>query len=559
MILLLWLLPALAVQAHPTDTHRLFRVKYVAEGVVYLDSGRNAGLVEGQLLKISPSGTDEGSSRGEQLAAEEIATVRILSLADASAVCEVLSSSRTISPGDVAILPPGSDVPVPPREAERPYLQTVAFTTDDPLEEEKRAAVPRPPLPEINRTRGRIGIEYSALIGRGQVTTRSSNVGLVLRANMTRIGGSYWNFNGYWRGRLSRRSSDQVQSVSDLTNRTYQLGLAYSNPFSSFVAGVGRQYLPWASSLEIFDGGYLGLRSDNGVVVGTFAGTTPDPASWSYNPNRRLGGTFVAVERGTFEDVHILSTMGIALSGIGWRTERQFLFSENSFSYRRTFTVFQSMQVDTPHTFSMPNPAQPGATVATRYGGINRSYLTFRWQPKERLSFDLSHSYFQGLPTFDPVLIGTGLLDRYLFQGLSAGVRAQPIRNITLYTSAGRNSRSGDQKASWNQMYGITFADLFQSQFRMDARYSRFTSLFGQGDYESLSISRQLTDAMRMSVMGGIQSLRSSLTPASRSHFVTAESDWSPGRHLFFQTFFTWQRGGQLNYDQFSIVMGSRF
>jgi hypothetical protein len=197
--------------------------------------------------------------------------------------------------------------------------------------------------------------------------------------------------------------------------------------------------------------------------------------------------------------------------------------------------------------------------VATRYGGINRSYLTFRWQPKERLSFDLSHSYFQGLPTFDPVLIGTGLLDRYLFQGLSAGVRAQPIRNITLYTSAGRNSRSGDQKASWNQMYGITFADLFQSQFRMDARYSRFTSLFGQGDYESLSISRQLTDAMRMSVMGGIQSLRSSLTPASRSHFVTAESDWAPGRHLFFQTFFTWQRGGQLNYDQFSIVMGRRF
>jgi hypothetical protein len=558
-VAILGLVSAVSALAQESSSHHVFHVKYVAEGVVYLDGGRNVGLQEQQLLKVSPPGTDEGASRSEQLAAEEIAAIRVLSLADASAVCEVLSSTRAVQPGDVAILQAGAEPLVAPREEERGYLQIVGFTTEDPLEVEKRAELPRPPLPEINRVRGRIGVEYSMLLGRGQVPTRSSQVGLVVRANATRIGGTYWNFNGYWRGRLNRRSGSQTETVSDLLNRTYQLSLTYNNPFSSYVAGAGRMYLPWASSLEIMDGGYVGLRSAAGFVGGVFAGTTPDPTSWDYDADRRLGGVFFAVERGSFEDTHILSTTGLAVSAIGWRAERQFVFSENSFSYRRIFTVYESMQLDAPHTFTTANPMDPSIPLATRYGGINRSYLTFRVQPRDRLSFDLSHSYFRGTPTFDPVLIGTGLLDRYLFQGLSGGVRAGVLKQVTLYTNVGRSSRSGDSAASWNRLHGVTFTDLFGTAWRVDARYSRFNSAFGQGDYESLSLSRQLGNDLRVELLGGLQALRSANVPDSRSHFVTAQTDWSPGRHFFLQTYFTWQRGGLTSYDQFSIVVGERF
>jgi hypothetical protein len=180
-------------------------------------------------------------------------------------------------------------------------------------------------------------------------------------------------------------------------------------------------------------------------------------------------------------------------------------------------------------------------------------------QPHERLSFDLSHSYFRGVPTFDPVLIGTGLLDRYLFQGLSGGVRAEVIKQITLYSSIGRSSRSGDAKASWNQLYGITFADLLHTAWRVDARYSQFNSLFGKGGYQALSVSRQMRNDMRVELVGGLQTLRSTMAPSTNSHFVTSSADWSPGRHFFLQTFLTWQRGGLTNYDQFSTVLGVRF
>ncbi len=540
----------------------VFHIKYVAEGVVYLDAGRNAGLAEHQVLKVAPPAAGSGASRGEQLAAEEVATIEVISLADSSAVCEVRASTRALRVGDVAVLPAGVERPAPQPAsagASRPYLQVISFTTEDPLEEEARESVPRPPLPEVNRARGRIGLEYNAIFGRGDVAANSSQLGLVLRANMTRIGATYWNFDGYWRGRMNRRSSSQPQTISDLINRTYQLNFTYNNPYSSHVAGFGRLYLPWASSLDAIDGGYAGVRSAYGLTMGIFAGSTPDPLSWDYNSDRRMAGFFVNLERGAFESAHLASTAGVAISAIRWRAERQYAFFENTLSYRRWFSLYHSMQMDAPHTYTAANPADPATPIATTYNGLNRSYASLRFQPHARLTFDMNHSYFRGVPTFDPVLIGTGLLDRYLFQGLSGGVRAEVVRQVTLYTSLGRNNRSGDAKPSWNRLYGVTFGNLFHTGWRADMRYSRFDSIIGQGSYEAISFSRQLREDLRWELQAGFQTLRSASSTGSNSHFTTTQMDWSPGRRFFVQGGFTWQRGGLLNYDQLFFVIGERF
>ena len=54
--------------------------------------------------------------------------------------------------------------------------------------------------------RGRIGFEYETLLTHTNPSSTSSEIGAVARFEMTRIFGSYWNFNGYWRGRFTSLS-----------------------------------------------------------------------------------------------------------------------------------------------------------------------------------------------------------------------------------------------------------------------------------------------------------------------------------------------------------------
>jgi hypothetical protein len=359
---------------------------------------------------------------------------------------------------------------------------------------------------------------------------------------MSRIAGTYWNLNGYWRGRLNAlSSSNQPQSVFDLVNRTYTIGFTYANPGSRWVAGFGRQYLPWAPSLDTTDGGYLGRK-------GVFAGTAPDPASFNYNPNLRTAGSFIALEAGSFDGLRFTSTEGIAVSGEGWRENRQFLFSENGLFFKRFFSIYHSAQAD---KLRLPT----GGTTE----GLARSFATLRVQPFSRFTIDVNHNYFRDVPTFDPSLVGTGLLDKFLFQGVSVGGRFELPGHISLYNNFGQSSKSGDAHNSFNQLYGVTVARLWKTGLRGDVRYSKFNSSFGQGNYRAASLSRSFSERMRVEVTAGQQKFLSSVATPSNYRLLGSTVDLNFGGHYFMESGFNLQRSPQQNFDQWLMTMGYRF
>jgi len=379
----------------------------------------------------------------------------------------------------------------------------------------------------------------------------NSNLGLVVRTDITRLNGTYWNLSGYWRGRLNSRTSNSQPTLQDLINRTYHLSMTYDNPNSAWVAGFGRLYLPWANSLDTIDGGYFGRRIHEGTTLGIFAGSTPDPTSWSYNPDRRIGGAFINFEGGDYDGMHYTSTSGIGLSTLKWTLDRPFLFLENGFSYKHVLSIYQSLQADSPRG-NPPEQPSPGP-------GIGRSFTTVRLQPHPRVEFSLNHTYFRDLPTFDPALIGTGLLDKYLFQGFSAGARVEVLKQIWLYTDLGRSNRTGDASTSLNQMYGITFGKLPWLGIRADARYSRFSSSFGSGSYRSLSFSRNFGDKLRLEMLAGDQQYASSLASSNRNRFINGAIETNLGANYFLQSGLTMNRGQIQKYDQWYITFGYRF
>jgi hypothetical protein len=542
----------------PSEKPSVFRVKYLADASVYVDAGRNAGLQEGMKLSVIEPPPDNAITDGVRFRGyAHVAELNVVSVADASSICDVVSSAGDLKIGQFAILGPTSAEDRHLAENARDtdnYPIVVAFTSGDPADEELRATkVENITESPVGVMRARVGLSYG---GTRESGLNSTQVGMMIDADMTHIGGTYWNFNGYWRGNLNTSSSSissgSNATLTDLINRTYHLGFTYQNPYSPNTYGIGRLFLPWAPSLSTIDGAYMGHRIGRITTVGAFAGSTPDPSSWSYNPNQQIAGTFVSTENGDFDHVHYISTAGIAINTINWRVSRQFAFLENNMNWKRYISFYNSMQLDTART----SPYTGGGSNPT---GLTQTYNSLHFQPIKLVTFGVNYNYFRNLPTFDPLLIGTGLVDKYLFQGFSGDVRLDLPKHISLYADLGKSKANTDTKNSLNQAYGITFANIGHTGLFLDMHYSQFDSSFGSGQYESVSLSKSLTDTLRVQLLGGNQKFNSPFSSNTSSKFVNGIVDWTISRRYFVEGLIGWYDGTTLNYTQWSTVFGYRF
>ena len=545
---MLALAPAMCGQEKQPQT--VFQVRYVAAGAVYIDGGREAGLAEGFHLTIKRKAPGQS-----EMEARALGEVTVVSIASNSAVCDIKSKTVDFEVGDLAYLSAADSETVRLLAASNEshkYAQVVSFTEGDPLDEEARRDVPRPPLPEINRLKGMFAVEFTVTDSHDVPAASSTQEGVVLKADMTRIGGTYWNFTGFYRGNLTTfGGSPGIQTLMDLINRTYTIGLYYNNPESNWLMGAGRLYIPWAVSLNTIDGGYVARKLGKHALVGMFAGTTPDPTAWNYDPHRQIAGALMNFDYGSFEGLKTTFTGGLAISRINWHPDRQFAFFETNILFKRAFSFYDDLEVDQFNN-------EPGLTSPGRQG-ISKSFLTLRYQPVHWITFEASHNYFRLLPTFDTRLIATGLLQQYLFQGLSGGVRLDLPWKVGLYADLGKSSASSDTKPSWNSMYGISWGNILGTGIRADARYTRFDSSFGSGTYEMLSLNREITDRLRLEWQLGQQNFQSAFTMAGRSRFSTLTLDWLLRLHYWLGAGWTLYRGGTQNYDQIYINLGYRF
>jgi len=527
-----------------------FKVKYVAEGVVYVAGGRAAGLEPGMTLAVLDS------KRGSRLhGADEsgaVAELRVISVAETSAVTEVHGAKRDVKPGDWAYLSAEQTEALMQKRSFSNGRRRVATSLASGTVPQSALMQTTPQTSgdrsEPGRVRARVGLDYSAISGS---IGSSTQVGVVARADITHIAGSHWNLEGYWRGRITRHSRTEEETLDNVLNKTYTMQLYYDNPASSWVAGFGRLYLPWASSLDTIDGGYVGRRLGHGITAGVFAGSTPDPTSWHYNPDQQIGGSFINFEGGKGEAIHYTSTTGIAINALKWQLDHPFVFFENGVSYKNTVSVYHSLIVDAPQGLTTDG-ITPGA-------GISRSYLTVHVQPYRRVSFDFYHNYFRDMPTAATALVGTGLVDKLLYQGVSFGVRVEPVRHYFVYTTLGKSDKTGDTRQTLNQMYGFTVDDIAHTGLRADMRYSKFDSSFGRGDYKLLTLTRHLGDRVMWHSQFGMQNLISPFTANTNARFVDTSFDTNLWGRSFLQSGYTVVRGNAVDYNQWYLSLGYRF
>jgi hypothetical protein len=140
-------------------------VKYVAEGVAYLDGGRSSGLTEGMKLEVEETDLPaRQGAAGDPSDAGFVAELVVTALAETSAVTDIYTPKRSVKAGDLAYLSfSGAEALVQQRalSTTRKYPAVITFTEGDPLDEEAHNEVPRPPLPSVNRARGRFGMRIT--------------------------------------------------------------------------------------------------------------------------------------------------------------------------------------------------------------------------------------------------------------------------------------------------------------------------------------------------------------------------------------------------------------
>jgi hypothetical protein len=296
-----------------------------------------------------------------------------------------------------------------------------------------------------------------------------------------------------------------------------------------------------------------------------------------------LGGAFVNFSGGSFDDLHYSSSVGGGLDMLSWTPDRPFVFVENSINYKRVFSIYQASQIDSRsmHTFACPSspvqiPQCVGETLTgstytggtyTQTGtnwGLGRSFVTVRFMPHPRIEFNVNHTYYRDLPFLDPSninngAVAAGLFNQFLSQGVMGGARVEVLKQIWVSADLGSSSFSGESKNSLNQMFGITFGHVPWVKATVDARYSKFSSSFGNGSFESVSVTRNLTEGMQFQLLAGQQNFASSLTSANTSRFVNAMLERNLGKHYFIEGGGTISRGNQMSYDQWIFTFGYRF
>jgi hypothetical protein len=267
--------PASAPASHPEPDSKkptVFKINYVGDKTVYLDGGRNADLQDGMKLSVVEAPPDGVIAEGIQYRGyEHVAEVVVSSVSDSSALCDVVKADREVKVGQAAFLTPESvhdrrQAELATDEDKYPILMT--FTYGDPLDEEVRetreAQVTR--LTPMQRSQGRIGFDYGGTNEPGGFSSRQ--MGLVIDADMRNIGGTFWNFVGSWRGNFGTSNTtlagSGTQTLTDLVNRTYRIGLTYQSPYSPVTLGVGRLFLQEVRSRSYF---WLFCRLDSGSFL----------------------------------------------------------------------------------------------------------------------------------------------------------------------------------------------------------------------------------------------------------------------------------------------------
>lgn len=348
-LLLLSLAPAAGQEAAAGSAKS--RVTYVTGSSIYVDAGRDAGLVEGDRLEVVRDG-------------RTVAILVVVYLSSQRVSCALAEGSAEVQVGDIVLLP-ARLTELAPESA--PATASAATVAPVPTAERSARRAQRP-------LRGRVGLRYLWVSDRSGSGSGFSQPALDLRLDGTDLAGGRFDLAVDVRSRMTYRTRVDGLSESESRTRAYRLAAAWHDPASRMRLSIGRQFSPSLASVSIFDGVLLELDRER-WHAGVFGGTQPDPVDYGLSDQIREYGGFLRFNSAPDSPRRWSLATGAIGSYDQGEINREFAFLQGDFSLRRLSGYF-AQEID----YNRGWKADAGESTVSP----TSTFVTVRYRPAAR-------------------------------------------------------------------------------------------------------------------------------------------------------------------------------
>lgn len=445
----------LATAAHAAEPS--LSVKYRSAANVYLDGGRAAGLAVGDRLAVMSGSTT-------------VAELEVIFLADLSASCRIVSESRAVRAGDVAVRIKKGQSPAaaeaPPPKPEAPAV--VSLTPPSPA----RKPAGRP----FARVRGGLALGYYRFWD-------ETPAGFDFEQRTARVDVSAWDLGGQpftLAARLRSRQDIRARTLSLQTpkdqrkDRLYELSLRYEPVSDRFVFELGRISSSRFLSVAYLDGALGRVRLVPRLQVGGFFGKRADVDGLGFEGSgQKYGGFLRLAPNGRYSmssyEVIVAAVREFASHDIS----REYVSVESQFGRGGRWSVFERAEVDLNRGWRR--------TLADKGYQLSNVSVSANLRFSNAASMALSYDNLKNYRTFLNRSVPENEFERLLHQGLRGSLYLGQPYGINVSANAGVVFKGKDPQNSYSYGGGIRHGNLFGRTLSFGVDGAGYSNAYTEG------------------------------------------------------------------------------
>ena len=535
--------PASAAPAAPASGLKL-SVKYRSAANVYLDSGRAAGLNVGDLLRVV-SGKDT------------VGELEVVYVAEQSASCKVVSETRPVRAGDVAVLlmrasSPATLAPGTPAAATPPPAAA------PPMSAPAASSAPAP----WALVRGSASIGYYRSWDQSESNYDFEERTARLDLGVSEIAGQPLSFTLRGRSRQDVRAralSDRTPK-DERTDRLYEVALRYQPPSDRVGFEVGRIGIYRFVGIGYLDGALARFRPAREVQIGAFGGRVADVHGLGFNgTGSKYGGFVRLVPGGRYAMGGYDVMLAFVRENADGDVSRQYLSLESRFGGGSRWSLFQRAELDlntgwrkevTGASTQLSNVSLSGNLRVTPSAWAFVSYDGRR-----------NYRYYQNR------VVPEEVFDDLLHQGLRAGVNLSRPSGFGATAGFGMSLKEPDPRHpeldianAYSFNAGVRHANLFSSGFSAGIDGSGFSNGYTEGGVVMARLGRRFAAGHVIDLSYGRSLYRVKLTEEDRTtQWLRLMGRAELGRRVYLQGDVEYNAGDDLEGPRGLLELGVLF